>query len=76
MMHDYSAPYQVMETMQELMARPFLTEKVSCQRESLPRFSLTFAYVLVFLVDNEIWGQPGQSNHPHVFSPPRSGIVS
>ena len=29
--------------------------------------------VEVFLVNDEIWGQLAQSNHPHVFAPPRLG---
>ena len=57
----------VMQTAEELMA-----EKVSCKRESFLRFPYLCNGISV-LVNDEIWGQPGQSNHPHVFSPPRSG---
>ena len=39
--HRYSAPGQVMKTAEELMARPFLVEKVSWQMESFPIFPNT-----------------------------------
>ena len=44
----YSAPDQVMKTAEELMAQPFLAEKVSCQRESFPIFPYLCIGISVF----------------------------